>query len=393
MKRFLLTLSTAVLVSVGVAYAETDVLLDFDLLKTELDKEKSEKQMKAIYKEHDDTTIDYSSQAGTTFGDDQKQTMKTSLAIANWQVELASSAQTIENMSQTMIRPAQVSKASTFKTNQKDPVAEKSVLGIRVFFPTLVGTNSWAMIKPPFDIPVYSTLDKYTKDSTKNADMFGKQFDGPSATIEKRVAEKEKPLDQRTARQGGFGVLKNVGTIKEVQISVLGRNYPHSISLVLENDKGQEYTIFMGFLQFDGWRELRWVNPNYQTDVRNRVLFASPLYPKSEPFVKLKGILIQKDGIKDGGDFISYIKQIDVIYDKAMEDDRIIELDDEKLWNIMADREQNRRKFELTRIGTMQVLRSLEEKRMAKPSETFNPDKKTTTSTTTTTTTTTPANP
>lgn len=335
MKRFFMTLGVALLAN-SVTFAAESTLIDFAKLIPD-----------ANLGKHAPTVIDYSKQAGTSYTAADKAAMKTSLAIGEWEIELASSARTVENQSLSQVKAAKVSA-------QASKYADETVMGVRVHFPTF-GINSWAMIKPPFDIPAYSTL---TNDDGSPADQaaIGKQFDG-------------------------FGVLKNVGVIKAIQINIMGRNYPNGLSLVLEDQNGVEQQIFMGYLNFDGWKALQWNNPNYQKEVRNREIVINPLYPKSEPFTKLKGIIIHRDGSREGGDFVSYFKDIKVIYDVAALE-RSEEVDDEGVWGILKEREEQRRNSELARLGNVQVLRKLEEKKMATQSNFDQPASATDASTT-----------
>jgi len=314
MKRFFTILGAALFLANSGAFAEQATLIDFSKLIGEGDA--------AL---HAPTTIDYSRQAGSSFSAEDKAKMKVSLAIPSWEVHLASSAQTVENQSMSTIKVAPV-KADAAK------FPGENVMGVRIHFPTF-GINSYAVIKPPFSIPAYQTLE-----GDQNAKP-GAQFDG-------------------------FGILKNVGVVKSIQIYVLGRNYSNSLSLLLENELGQEQEIFMGYLNFDGWKALTWLNPNYQIEVRNRDLKVIPLYPRSSPMLKLKGIIIHRDASQDGGDIVTYIHDIKVIYDQAV----LLtggDIEDESVWGILKQREEGARNAELSRLGNLQVLRSLETKKMA----------------------------
>ena len=112
--------------------------------------------------------------------------------------------------------------------------------------------------------------------------------------------------------------MKNVGVLKSLSITVYGANFPNGLGVVVEDQDGTEQTMFMDYLQFDGWRTLTWNNPNYVTDVRNRELRKFPLYPKGMPYLKLKGIFIYRDAAQEGGDFVTYFKDIKITYDKAI---------------------------------------------------------------------------
>lgn len=315
MKRFLTILGVALFLANSGAFAEQATLIDFSKLIGD-----GESGL------HAPTAIDYSRQAGSAYSAEDKAKMKVSLAIPSWEIQLASSSQSVENQSNSYIRPSLVKQdAAKF--------AGETVLGVRVHFPSY-GINSYAVIKPPFTIPAYATLE-----GDQNAKV-GAQFDG-------------------------FGVLKNVGVVKSIQVNVLGRNYSNSLSLLLENELGQEQEIFMGYLNFDGWKALQWNNPNYQTEVRNRDIKVLPLYPRSAPFIKIKGIVIHRDAAQDGGDVVSYFKDIKVIYDQAVID-RNSDVDDEAIWGILKQREESQRNFELSKLGNLQVLRALEIRKMAK---------------------------
>jgi hypothetical protein len=318
MKRSFTILGLALLLANSGAFAEQAVLIDFSKLTGD-----------AQTGLHAATVVDYSRQAGSSYSAEDKATMKISLALANWEVELSSSSRSVENQTQSFVKASPV-KADAAK------YAGETVLGVRIHFPSY-GVNSYGIIKPPFTIPAYQTLE-----GDQNAKV-GAQFDN-------------------------IGVLKNVGVVKSIQINVLGRNYSNSLSLLLENELGQEQEIFMGYLNFDGWKSLTWNNSNYQTEVRNRDIKVTPLYPRSAPFIKLKGILIHRDASEDGGDVVTYIKDINVIYDKAVLEVNS-EVDDEVVWGILKQREERARNFELSKLGNLQVLRTLEIKKMAKESE------------------------
>ncbi|OHD12794.1 MAG: flagellar protein [Spirochaetes bacterium GWB1_48_6] len=318
MKRFNMILGmTLALATAG--FAEQGTLIDFSLLVPDQDNL------------HAATAVDFSKQAGTSYTAEEKAAMKVSLSIDSWEVELASSAKTVGNTTNSMVRASEVKgDASKF--------AGSKVMGVRVHFPEYA-VNSYAFIKPPFEIPAYATQEGNTEAKP------GSQFDG-------------------------FGVIKNVGVIKSIQLNALGRNFPNGVSVVLEDQNGVEQQVFIGYMNFDGWKALQWNNPNYQSDVRNRELYHSPLYPKSSPMVKLKGLIIHRDSSQEGGDFISYFKDIKVIYDLAVIE-KNVDVDDEGIWGILQKREEESRNYELARLGNLQVLRKLEVLKMATDKDAF----------------------
>ena len=151
--------------------------------------------------------------------------------------------------------------------------------------------------------------------------------------------------------------------MKSLSITVYGSNFSNGLGIVLSDQDGKEQTIFMDYLQFDGWRTLTWNNPNYIGDVRNRELRKYPLYPKGMPYLKLNGIILFRDAAQEGGDFVTYVKDIKVTYDKAiMSVDR--DINDEAIWGILQARNESKRLAELKRLGNIQVLRFLEKAKM-----------------------------
>jgi len=218
-------------------------------------------------------------------------------------------------------------------------------MGVRVRFPT-ENFHSWAQIRPPFEIPAFEPQADVQDDGTIEPADDSDGITGPSRF------------------ENGFGVVKNVGTIKSLAVNVYGLNFPHGLSVLLIDGSGNQRSMFMGFLNFDGWGELRWDNPSYIQEVRNRDLRLFPLYPESTPFIKFAGFEIRRDASHRGGDFITYFKDVKVIYDKAVLDtDR--DIDDESVWRIIQDRETARKVWEMERFGQNQVLRYLDAQKQA----------------------------
>jgi hypothetical protein len=240
------------------------------------------------------------------------------LGIPNWGVDLAPSSATPLNrvLSQTKAVPS----------NQM----QGDVLGVRVHFPT-APFNSWAQILPPFEIPFY-------------ADAEGEQAGQGTQFVNK-------------------GVLRNVGTIRSISVRVTGRNFPHGLSITLQNEQNVHKEMFMGYLDFDGWRTLVWENPNYIKDVKQRDLRKSPLYPETMPSIKFNNFTIYRHGSNIGGDFVTYFKDVVLVYDLAiLEQER--DINDEEVWGILQDRRDAKRAAEMRRLGILQLLRQQEKVKM-----------------------------
>lgn len=318
-----------VLLAAGSVLAEEAVLIDFAQLTADYPADDP------VHNER--TLVDYSIAAGSSYTEEEKAEMKISLAIDAWEIDIASSSRNVTTISNSMVRPAPVREGASNYENQ-------TVLGARINFPT-DPFNSWALIRPPFEIPAYADLSQV-------------QEDGSVEVAQEEVG--------RGRKFDGIGVVKNVGVLRSVSMNVHGLNFPHGISIVLQDENNEEHEIFMGYLRFDGWRTLEWRNPNYIQEVRDRELRVFPLYPNLTPMRKLIGIRIYRDAAMEGGDFITYIKDISLTYDRAvLQLER--DINDEAVWGILQERERSRREAELRNLGNIQVLRYLEQRKMHDP--------------------------
>ena len=101
MKRLFIFVVVGLLLGGTALFADESVLIDF----TKLGADQTVGTNKTPT-ENAATMIDYSGVAGASFSDEEKAAMKSSLALGNWQVTLASSARSIANQSVTMTKEA-----------------------------------------------------------------------------------------------------------------------------------------------------------------------------------------------------------------------------------------------------------------------------------------------
>jgi len=336
MKRIIILLAIA-LVTAGMLIAEQATLIDFSKLTADMHVKLDPSDQDTTNNQNRRTVMDYGQVAGGTFTDQQKSLMKTSLAIANWDVKFNSSSQTIANIENTYTREAPSKQWGT-------------VMGVRIHYPVDYAYSK-ATIKPPFEIPAYEPMAEVNDDGViQQSDSDG--ITGPSRF------------------ENEYGVLKNVGTIRSIAVNVYGLNFPHGLNVIIIDSEGNEKICFMGYLNFDGWAELTWNNPQYIFEVRNRDLRLYPLYPTTMPFIKFGGFRLDRDADRAGGDFITYFKDVKIIYDKArLDTDR--DIDDEAIWGIINHRETEKKIFEMEKFGQNQILRYLDEQMRAK--ESWNP--------------------
>ncbi len=339
MKKTLILVVMAFLFIGAIAVAEVATVVDFQLLNADIIADKAGEMT-----QNRRTVMDFGVVAGASYTDDQKKMMRTSLAIGEWDVVLNSSAKTAVRTALSYTKEAEVSSEAQNYAGQK-------LMGIRIKFPEWAH-NANATIEPRFPIPAFAPMT---------------QVDD-SGNLQEPTAEDK--ASGKSRFEGGYGVVKNTGVIKSVSVNTYGMNFPHGLYVLFRDQNRKVTRYFMGYLLFDGWREMIWNNPAYISQVRSREVRLYPVYPTSLPHVAFAGFLITKDAAHDGGDAIAYFKDVKIIYDKAVLTNKR-DFADEDIWGIQTKNENDRRKIEVEKFGNLQVLQWLEKEKMAKPEETF----------------------
>lgn len=337
-------LSAAVMMLFGAsAFAKESTLIDFTTLDADITIKAQDSDVEIP--ENSRTIMDYGIAAGATFNQDQKDLMKTSLYLGEWEVVLNSSAQTVAALAQSAVVPAPV------RESAKVSFAGKNVMGVRVVFPA-GAYNSNAKIVPPFEIPAYEPLTSADENGNRQPQTDEQKASGRTLF---EADDDESPA---------YGLVKNVGTLKSIAVTTMGMNFPHGLYVLLEDTDGVTRRYFMGYLGFDGWKTLTWNNPEYISEVRTREIRVYPIYPRGLPFVKFAGFQITRDASHVGEDFIGYFKDVKIIYDRAeLTSER--DIADEDLWGIVTKKETARQNLEMSRFGNKQVNRYLEKAKMA----------------------------
>jgi hypothetical protein len=281
--------------------------------------------------ENQETLVYFGGEAGVSATEEMREKMVSSLAMDNWRVTLASSSRTVARQALCI--------AKEVKT--KEGIG---VLGVRIRFPES-NFNSYAIIEPPFEIQAYQR--KYV-------------LDGGNIQVDEKGQAVEDDTDFEGTKFDNKGVLKNVGIIKQITVEVYGANYPHGVGIMLMDQNYETRIFHMGYLNYEGWKQLQWDNPNYIEDVRQREIQRFPLYPRSVPYLKLMGFVIYRDAATLGGDFITYFKDVKVSYDNAVEEVEDPEIQHEDTWGILRDRNESRRKVEYQRLGERLLLELIE---------------------------------
>ncbi len=244
------------------------------------------------------------------------------LANENWRARLNDSANYTQNMRLTYTR------------NVRGVDGNKNYLGIRVNFPNF-SNNAYANIIPPLRVPFYGS---------------------PAS-----------------------GVLTNVGALKSVLTRVAGRNYPYRVSANIQRSDGEVVHAPFGSIEYLGWRDLQYDNPEYIEDLKYRTLTITPAYPRILPSLRFNDMSFFRNGeLPISGDFVTYVAWVDVIYDYAFSEVELEELrqsedyiDDEATWQILSN-ELGKVEAQLLqeKLDRFRYLEKLERDKMNLPSRT-----------------------
>ncbi len=182
----------------------------------------------------------------------------------------------------------------------------KNVLGVKVTFPN-INKEIEAKIKPPVAILEYNN-------------------EGRFANLHN-------------------GIVKNVGSIKELSVKINTRGQKYRLFIRLINEIGEIKEIFLGDIDTVGWTTLAWQNPDYpetpMTDKKKNRALAGGLIP----YLRFDSFVIRKPEDTPGGDCILYFQDMKITYNKAFTQSDLDTMEnDEKIWGIRKARAEQIRK-------------------------------------------------
>ncbi|MCX7821569.1 MAG: flagellar filament outer layer protein FlaA [Brevinematales bacterium] len=230
--------------------------------------------------------------------------------LQNWDVELGESSGDIKNKILSYCKSV---KSQRFG----------NTLGVRIHFPKW-NNNSYALIKPPFPIKIYDTNGQFI-----NAEN---------------------------------GVIPNVSEVKSVSVWVNGRNFNFGLAIRMKDRFENIHEFFMGWLYFDGWRKLTFTNPNFTENINAKKLKREPLYPYDIPYLVFDSFVIYRPADQIGGDFVTYIANMELEYTPYFVDGED-DIKDEEVWGIITKRMLQRQSAEEKRLIENIYLYQQEKKR------------------------------
>lgn len=281
---------------------------------------------------------DYSTLPKDRFGGIVYTLSQEDIILDKWQVELNSSAATIPN------RRNSYAKTITNFSGDRD------YLGVRVRFPNH-DHNANARVAPAYPVPAFDARGYPVNYGFFDPEAQTNPFEGatgaPTHTQVDAARTQLEDLAGNPALSSQIsyaGVLHNVSDIREIVVRVAGRNYRNGVAIRLSNQNYETSEYFLGYLDFVGWRTLRWVNPNY-LPANEMEPFRLPLYPTEIPYISFDSFVIYRNGDELGGDFVTYFDWVKVDYDLAVPATQLdiqipdfIDIDDDSWWHIIRDR-------------------------------------------------------
>jgi len=111
------------------------------------------------------------------------------------------------------------------------------------------------------------------------------------------------------------------GVTKTVSMWVVGRNFNHEIYLLIQDFFGRDYEIYMGRLNFQGWKKLTVAIPPQSSDGVNGVVQRSYHY-NNQMGIKITGFRVQCDPMEAYGSYYIYFDDLRAVTDLFAENNR-----------------------------------------------------------------------
>jgi hypothetical protein len=111
------------------------------------------------------------------------------------------------------------------------------------------------------------------------------------------------------------------GITKTVSVWVAGRNFNHDLILLIQDYFGRNYEIYMGRLNFQGWKKLTVAIPPQSTDGISGVVQRSYHY-NNQMGIKIMGFRIDCDPMEAYGNYYIYFDDLRAVTDLFTENNR-----------------------------------------------------------------------
>ncbi|GAB1483823.1 flagellar filament outer layer protein FlaA [Treponema sp.] len=111
------------------------------------------------------------------------------------------------------------------------------------------------------------------------------------------------------------------GIAKTISVWTIGRNYNHVLKIVVQDFFGRRYELFMGKLNFQGWKKLTVAIPPQSPDGKNGIVQRNYHY-NNQMGLKVIGFLVECDPMEAFGSYYIYLDDLRAVTDLFAEDNR-----------------------------------------------------------------------
>jgi len=111
------------------------------------------------------------------------------------------------------------------------------------------------------------------------------------------------------------------GICKIITVWVVGRNFNHTLKVMLEDYNGNQFELTMGQLNFQGWKKMEVPVPPQNPDGKNGIIQRNMHYGKKMG-VKIVGFKVECDPMDAYGTYYIYMDDLRAITDLFAEDNR-----------------------------------------------------------------------
>jgi hypothetical protein len=111
------------------------------------------------------------------------------------------------------------------------------------------------------------------------------------------------------------------GITKTISVWVVGRNYNHEIKLLLQDFFGRPFELYLGKLNFQGWKKLTVAIPPQSMDGINGIVQRNYHY-NNQMGIKITGFRIDCDPMEAYGSYYIYFDDLRAVTDLFAENNR-----------------------------------------------------------------------
>jgi hypothetical protein len=111
------------------------------------------------------------------------------------------------------------------------------------------------------------------------------------------------------------------GITKTISVWVAGRNYNHELKILIQDFFGRPFELYMGRLNFQGWKRLTVAIPPQAEDGRNGIVQRNYHY-NNQLGLKVTGLKIECDPAEAFGSYYVYFDDLRAVTDLFAEDNR-----------------------------------------------------------------------